>query len=110
VVSGRLPARLLFDPAESDLERDVRELALRTGWPLAYHTHISRGSAPGFPDWIFLRPGRIVALELKAQGGAPSAEQVAWIGMLSTVPGVDAAIIYRKDLQDAADLLTGRRR
>jgi hypothetical protein len=105
-----IPPRLLFDPTESDLDRQVRELALRYGWPLAYHTFDSRRSTAGFPDWIFARHSRLVALELKTTTGRPTLEQVQWIGVLQTIPGVDAAIIQPSGLQHAADLLAGKRR
>jgi hypothetical protein len=91
---------------ETDVEHAIRELAQRYAWPLAYHTHDSRRSAAGFPDWIFARPGRLVALELKTERGRVRPEQAAWIGVLDSVPGCSAAIIHGlPDLQHAANLL-----
>lgn len=98
------------DPASEDaLTKSVLELAERYGWMLRYHTHDSRKSGEGFPDWVFVKPSRLVALELKGARTPVTPEQVRWIALLGTIPGVDAAIIRPSDLQHAADLLGPRR-
>lgn len=98
------------DPSSEDaLTTTILELADRYGWVLRYHTHDSRKSETGFPDWVFVKPGRLVALELKGARTPVTPEQVRWIALLGTIPGVDAAIIRPADLQHAADLLGARR-
>jgi len=46
---------------EKDFMRQVMELAKLYGY-LAYHTHNSQRSQPGFPDLVLLRPSRLVFL------------------------------------------------
>lgn len=65
----------------------LKQIAELLGY-LAYHTHDSRHSADGFPDWILLRarktPLRLLAVELKLapasqKRGRPRAEQQLWL-------------------------------
>lgn len=98
---------------ETHVTRQVLDLADAYHWPLMlrYHTYRSTKSAPGFPDWIFVKPtqgandGRLVAIETKGAGTRITAEQAVWIGALGTIPGCDAAIIGPGDLDVAARLL-----
>lgn len=94
---------------EAQLARHVVELATRFGYRLQYHTHDSRHSSGGFPDWVFVKPGALVALELKADRGAIRPMQLAWIAAIDTVPGCRGSLIRPGDLQHAADLLAGRK-
>lgn len=56
---------------EDDLDRHIRGVALALGyWP--YHTRLSLRSEGGFPDWLLLRPQRLVVVEAKRQGLWPS--------------------------------------
>jgi VRR-NUC domain len=59
----------------------VLEAARACGW-LAYHTHNSRRSAPGFPDVVAVRGGRVLFVELKAEGGRLSEAQAEWLAAL----------------------------
>lgn len=97
---------------ERELARQVVDLATRYGYRLQYHTHDSRKSESGFPDWVFAKPGHLVALELKGDHARTDAQrrlkQAQWLGVLSTVPGCSAALITgAAGLQHAADLLAG---
>ena len=71
---------------EADLLEAIRQAALHQGW-LCYHTHDSRRSAPGFPDFclVYPRTGKLIFWELKAATGRVSAEQQPWIDALSGV-------------------------
>lgn len=73
---------------------------------LAYHTHDSRRSQPGFPDLTLVRPGRLIFLELKRIGGKATLDQRCWIEALGTVPGVEARIITPADWDALLALLT----
>jgi hypothetical protein len=56
----------------------VKRYAIRGGW-LPYHTLRSKGSDPGFPDLILMRPPRLVIAELKVAGGTVTDWQQAWL-------------------------------
>lgn len=71
---------------ERAFQGQVLDLARRFGW-LAYHTHDSRRSDPGFPDCVFVRGARVVFAELKRErGGRVSPEQRAWLDALTLTP------------------------
>lgn len=97
---------------EKQLQKALVDLARMRGY-LVYHTFDSRRSDPGFPDLICVkpgvggRPGRLAALEVKADRGAIRPMQLAWIAAIDTVPGCRGSLIRPGDLQHAADLLAG---
>lgn len=97
---------------EKEVTSHVVELATRYGYRLQFHPWRSDNSAAGFPDWIFLKPGRLVGLELKGDRARTDARrrvaQARWLGCLATVPGCGAGLIVGSDgLQFAADLFAG---
>jgi hypothetical protein len=53
-------------------------LAGLRGW-LAYHTHDSRRSAPGFPDLVMLRGLRLLVAELKVGRNRLTRDQAVWL-------------------------------
>ena len=72
--------------SESQLQRDVLEMAKKLGW-LAYHVYDSRMSGPdkGFPDIILAKregAARVLAIELKTERGRVSTAQWAWLAAL----------------------------
>lgn len=87
---------------EADLQTRILGHARALGW-LAYHTHDSRRSQPGFPDLVLVseRRGRVMFRELKTERGRLSDDQRTWLRAL-TAAGMDAAV-WRP-----ADLLAGR--
>lgn len=76
---------------EAAWSETVRALARTTGWA-CYHTRDSRGSAPGWPDLVLLKPPRCLFRELKVSPrGRPTHAQRAWVdGLLAC--GLDAAV------------------
>lgn len=75
---------------EATLQGLVMTALREAGW-VAYHTHDSRRSDPGFPDVVAIRRGRIIYRELKKIGGRLSPEQIVWRDALLDA-GADYAI------------------
>lgn len=86
--------------SEADFTTQVVELASLRGWLVThsrpamtakgYRTAIQ--GHKGFPDVVACRGGRLVVAELKSESGRFFAEQVAWLGRLDEVRGIE---VYR---------------
>ncbi len=63
---------------EKQFQTAVLKLAKLHGW-LAYHTHDSRRSQPGFPDLVLIREGQLIVAELKTMKGRLSKAQEEWL-------------------------------
>ena len=68
--------------SEDELDDLIRE-ACRVRGLLAYHTHDSRRSEPGFPDWVIVGPGGVLFRECKGYDGRGrlgkyTADQAKW--------------------------------
>ena len=83
------------DSLDAHVRRLLKDLGLR-----GYHTHDSRRSESGYPDWT-ITGQRTIFRELKTQRGKVSAAQQEWLAAL-TAAGDDAAV-WRP-----ADLLAGQ--
>jgi hypothetical protein len=83
--------------SEADLERHMRSILRDLPQLLAYHTHDSRRSGSGFPDWCLVGPRGVMFRELKKQKGIVTSAQRAWLGALSTA-GQDAGVWRPEDL------------
>ncbi len=64
--------------SEKAFQSLVKSHAVALGW-LAYHTHNSRRSDPGFPDLVLVRGGVLIFAELKTEKGKTSESQEVWI-------------------------------
>lgn len=71
-----------------------------------YHTLRSKGSQPGWPDWVLVRE-RIVYLELKSETGKPSQAQKEWIVALLNAGG-EVYIARPRHLEPLAKILAAR--
>lgn len=102
VPQANLPEQL----AERPFQDWVVNLARTRKWTLRYHTHDSRRSEPGFPDWVFVheRVGSIVFAELKGWNTPIEPEQQRWIDALAAM-GLPAFIWRPKDAQAVLDTL-----
>jgi hypothetical protein len=84
----RIPRPTLAPDAmarESSFQAAVIDAAKALGW-MAYHTHDSRRSMPGFPDLILAKPGmRLLCIELKTNHGRLSPDQETWVDLLNQV-------------------------
>jgi len=91
--------------SERDWQRTVLDLAKLQGW-LAYHTRDSRGSEPGFPDWVLVRD-RVVFAELKRDAGKLTREQRHWLAQLAAA-GAEAYVWRPRDWDEVKAALTWR--
>jgi hypothetical protein len=83
------------DSLDAHVRKLLKDLGLR-----GYHTHDSRRSDAGYPDWT-ITGKRTIFRELKRQNGVVSPAQLAWMDDLEAA-GDDVAV-WRP-----LDLLTGR--
>lgn len=84
------------DMSEATLQRNILSLAVESlGW-LAYHTHDSRRSQPGFPDLVLAhaRQQRLIFAELKTERGRQTNEQKLWEGHLRVIRSAVALEFY----------------
>lgn len=96
---------LLSEAEFSSLVADVARLA---GFK-AYHTFTSRRSQSGYPDWTFVKDGRLIFVELKTEVGKVRPDQAEWLDALSDVPGVEVYLWRPSDWTEIVNVLTGRR-
>lgn len=99
-------------PIEEQFRQAAREIAKALGWT-CYHTRNSRGSDEGWLDETWVRPPRLLFVELKAPDGRYSDAQRATMKLLSAVPGVEVYGIVStgdraRDRASIAQLLTPR--
>lgn len=93
--------------AEADLARLLEDGLATLRIPF-YHTHDSRRSAKGFPDYI-LGTVPIIAAELKAEGGTLTPDQADWLADLGAggadvfvVVGVEGVELLLREAQRTA--------
>lgn len=89
---------------ERDWQQQILDAARYLGFR-CYHTYDSRRSAPGFPDLMCVRDGRLLAIECKTATGKVSPEQAEWLAELALVPGVVALIARPDDWDEIEQLL-----
>jgi hypothetical protein len=95
-LAGRLPvAPPPDDASEAAFQADVLKYARGLGW-LAYHTHTSKRSAPGFPDVVLARAPRLIVAELKVGDNRPTEAQEEWLAAFRAA-GVPAFVWRPED-------------
>jgi hypothetical protein len=98
---------------EAQLQTVCIDLAHVYGWRLAHfrpamtkrgewRTPVS-GDGKGFPDFLLLKPNKIVAAELKATGGKATQDQLDWLLAFRSA-GVPAYIWTPKEWADGSIL------
>lgn len=95
----KLPAQ-----SEASFQRQVEELAFHKKWR-SYHTRYSIKSVAGFPDEVFIRPPRVLFVELKAEGKNPTNAQWDWIKLLLDCPGVETYVWRPSDWDEIVRIL-----
>lgn len=83
---------------EAELQTAVIDAARLFGY-LAYHTHDSRRSSPGFPDLVVCRPDRVMFIELKSDKGRLTVDQTHWLQVLEKA-GSEVHIFRPQDWLD----------
>ena len=73
-----------WTPTEAEFTRLVLQVARAKGWAHRYHTHDSRRSSRGFPDWVMVNEPqrRTLFLELKGFAGKLADDQREWLRAL----------------------------
>jgi hypothetical protein len=97
---------------EAQLQELVIDLCHAYGWRCSHfrpamtsrgwRTPVS-GDGKGFPDFLLLKPNKIVAAELKATGGKVTKEQLDWLLAFRSA-GVPAYIWTPKEWADGSIL------
>ena len=64
--------------AERELAAMLEQYAVLRNW-LYFHAWRSDHSAPGFPDYVLVRDGRIIFSEIKRLGQKPTPRQREWL-------------------------------
>lgn len=81
--------------SEAELERELRAL-LEERDLYGFHPRVSKGSAPGWPDWVVVGR-RVLYRELKSSGGQLTPEQRR-VGWLLRAAGQDWDVWRPRDL------------
>lgn len=73
----------------------------RTGRP----QRLAAPEARGFPDLILLKDRRLIAAELKADGGRLQPGQDEWLSAFAAIPGATAYLWHPRDWPDIQHVL-----
>lgn len=105
----------IADISEAAYQTWIEHTATGLGWALQFHVRrsqvkgrwVTNTSSPGVPDLWLCHPGHgaLLVLEVKAERGAPSPEQLQWIASLQRVPGVRAYVVRPSQAPKVVGLL-----
>jgi hypothetical protein len=106
ITAAEAREKVILSWSERQLQDHIVGLARSLSW-MAYHTHDSRRSEPGYPDLHLIHFGRRLSLfrELKSTKGRISPAQIEW-GEALTRAGHDFAIWRPADVVSGAVLAT----
>lgn len=91
--------------SEAQWFEQVRSLLDLYGWRWMHH-YDSRRTNPGVPDILAVRGCRLLALELKREGGRTTPEQRAWLAALAEA-GAEVAVYQPHQREALARTLRG---
>jgi hypothetical protein len=91
-----IAANMPEDRGPDSLDAHVRKLIKDLGL-FGYHPRNSKGSEPGWPDWVIIGRGGILYRELKSEAGVLSPEQ-RHVGELITRAGGKWRVWRPRDL------------
>jgi hypothetical protein len=90
---------------EKEFGRQIEELARLSGWTY-YHTWNSQHSQAGWPDYVLMKPPRIIYAELKTEKGKLTRAQENMLLMLNQCK--QTAYLWRpSDWNDIEEVLRG---
>ena len=94
---------------EAQFGQQVDEFAAICGWTFSYHTWISIRSKAGFPDRVYVKPGRgIIFVEFKSEKGKLKDGQIDWLIALACAG--QWVYVWKQDCWDEIeDVLRGVR-
>lgn len=92
---------------EKEFLQLVKDAARVHGW-LTYHNLDARGSDPGFPDLVLVRPPVVLFVELKTERGRVRPEQQTWIDKLKLCRRVDADVVRPHHWPELVKVLRAR--
>ena len=95
-----IAAAMPEDRGPGSLDAHVRKLIADLGL-FGYHPRNSKGSEPGWPDWVIVGRGGILYRELKSEAGVLSPAQ-RHVGDLITRAGGNWAVWRPRDLVDGS--------
>lgn len=98
--------RALPRETEKDWQAKIVQAARYLNWT-CFHDYDSRRGAPGFPDLVCVKEGALLCIECKTARGRVRPEQIAWIELLDSVPGVRAMIARPSDWPKVVEALGG---
>ena len=91
---------------EATLLGRIRRRALDHGY-LVYHTWRSDKSAPGFPDLVLAKPGRLILAECKSATGKLTQAQHQWLAILrQSISGLEVYEWHPQQWPEIMDVLT----
>ena len=90
------------DVKEKQLRMDIEEAAQRLGWMCMFIQDSRQSAGAGWPDMTLAKvqsdgTARLLCLELKRETENPTPAQVAWLAVLSLVPGITARVARPSD-------------
>lgn len=91
------PRVLLAGMSEREFSEHVRRTLRALQNVEAYHTHDSRRSEPGFPDFVVLVGDRAWAIELKTATGRVTPAQTRWLAAFARLPRWRALVVRPQD-------------
>ncbi len=86
-----------YSITEAQFATQVENLLLRFGWKF-YHVYeqfkYAKRSSRGFPDYVAIRPPRLLFVELKSRAGKVSPDQQEWNDNLRACQCGDMPEVY----------------
>jgi len=103
--------------AEKDFSRQIDDLLGLFGWRWCHFRpartehgwRTALSGHQGFPDYIAIRPPRLLIFELKSESGQPTLEQYEWLEALAT-SGQEVYLWRPSDFDEIAEILSQKER
>jgi len=90
---------------EKEFTAMIKQLAATFGYSF-YHTWHSIHSAPGFPDCVLAKPGRLIICELKSEIGRLTDKQREWLDVLAAA-GAETYVFRPSQFEEIVSILRG---